>query len=342
MARAGTITILSIDGGGIRGVIPAMILTHIENRTGLPVYRLFDLVAGTSTGGIIALGLTKPNADGVNEYSAEQMVDLFKRDGPSIFPHTFWAQVRGLDGWHDERYPSAGIDQTLQRLAGDARLKHALTKVLVTSYDIERRNAIFFKSWMAAKDDAYDFYIRDVARATSAAPTYFEPHKIQVGEDDYYSLVDGGVVAGNPTLCALVDARDLFQGSQFFILSLGTGQARHSFAYDRAKDWGKIGWAQPMIDIFLDASNHQVDYQVAMLQKTSGTKSVSHYFRLQPHLDADSEAMDDASSANMRRLSLLTESFINETETGQQLQTVCDELVRLKSGDAAAPVHAGG
>ena len=314
-----TVTILSIDGGGIRGIIPAMILAQIENRTGLPVYRLFDMVAGTSTGGIIALGLTKPNAYGVNQYSAEQMVKLFEDDGPRIFRHSFWGQIRSLDGWRDERYSSDGIDQTLQRLAGETRLKDALTRVLVTSYDIERRDAIFFKSWLAATNEAFDFSVRDVARATSAAPTYFQAHKVQVGRD-YYSLVDGGVVAGNPTLCALVDARDLFPGAQFFILSLGTGQARHSFSYDRAKDWGKIAWAQPVIDIVFYASNHQVDYQVKMLQKTSSSRSVSNYYRIQPHLGPDSEAMDDASSANIRRLRLLTESFINETETDQQLQ----------------------
>src|SRR6266699_2006492 len=99
MMQRRTVTILSIDGGGIRGIIPAIILAHIEKRTGMPVYRLFDLVAGTSTGGIIALGLTKPNADAINEYTAEQMVQLFQDDGPSIFQHSFWLQLGGLDGW---------------------------------------------------------------------------------------------------------------------------------------------------------------------------------------------------------------------------------------------------
>src|SRR4051812_35242238 len=166
------ITILSIDGGGIRGIIPAMMLARIEERTGMPTHQLFDLVAGTSTGGIIALGLTKANEAGGNQFAASDLIELFERDGPTIFPHGLFSRLRGLDGWTDERYDAIGIEQVLKRLAGDARLKDALTKVLVTSYDIERRDAIFFKSWRAKDDPAFDFAIRDVARATSAAPTY--------------------------------------------------------------------------------------------------------------------------------------------------------------------------
>jgi uncharacterized protein len=330
--QPGIKTILSIDGGGIRGIIPAMILAHIEKKTGTPVYRLFDMVAGTSTGGIIALGLTKKGADGANAYTAARMVELFQDDGSTIFPHPWWDKVRITDGLWDQRYPSDGIEQTLTRLAGDAKLKDALTNVLVTSYDIQKRDAVFFKSWAGKDDPACEFTIRDIARATSAAPTYFEPHKIEIDRHNYYSLIDGGVVAGNPTLCAFVDAREVFEGSQFFILSLGTGQVRHPYSYVEAKDWGKISWAQPIIDIVMDASNHQVDHQVRVLQRTSQSGSVDSYYRLQPDLNADLEAMDDSRPENVRGLRDLTEAYLSDPARAHDLDEACEKLKELKGG----------
>lgn len=81
-----TIKILSIDGGGIRGIIPALILAEIEQRTGKPICQMFDLIAGTSTGGILALGLTRPDDTGQPAYRAEDLVRLYKTEGPVIFP----------------------------------------------------------------------------------------------------------------------------------------------------------------------------------------------------------------------------------------------------------------
>jgi uncharacterized protein len=223
--------VLSIDGGGIRGIIPAMVLAEIEERTGKSIAETFDLIAGTSTGGILALGLAMPGDGGRPKYTASELIELYEDEGTSIFSGRA-GTIRNL---FEERYPSAGVEGVLDRYFGDARLKDALSTVFVTSYEIELRAPFFFRSERAKVDADYDFPMREVARATSAAPTYFEPAKVEArGPVEYYALVDGGVFANNPAMCAYVEASSILKerGSAstdeptILVVSLGTGQLR--------------------------------------------------------------------------------------------------------------------
>ena len=165
------VRILSIDGGGIRGIIPAMVLAEIERRTQRPVAQLFDLVAGTSTGGIIALGLTVPKCPGAPLYRAQRFVELYEHEGARIFSRSLLRAMFAVDNLTLKKYSSTGIEQVLKEYFGDARLRDAVTDVLITSYEIERRFPFFFKSRNAQRRSDYDFLARDVARATSAAPS---------------------------------------------------------------------------------------------------------------------------------------------------------------------------
>jgi uncharacterized protein len=102
--------VLSIDGGGIKGIIPAMILAEIERRAEKRIAEVFDLVAGTSTGGILALGLTKPGQDGGPEYSAKKLIDLYETEGGKIFDRSVWHRLHSV-GCLAEKYPPKGIDE---------------------------------------------------------------------------------------------------------------------------------------------------------------------------------------------------------------------------------------
>jgi patatin-like phospholipase/acyl hydrolase len=166
-----TIRILAIDGGGIRGIIPAVILSEIEKRTQKPVSELFDLVVGTSTGGILALFLVKPNNQGRPQYTAKDLVAMYEKEGDQIFSRSIWQKIHSGGSLVGEKYPASGIEKVLEKYFDKARLKDSLTEVLITSYDIERRIPFFFKSRNAKANISYDFPLKQVARATSAAPT---------------------------------------------------------------------------------------------------------------------------------------------------------------------------
>ena len=205
--------ILSIDGGGIRGIIPAVVLAELEQRTGRAISDCFDLIAGTSTGGIIALALTRPDARGRPQYSAADVAGFYEDLGPAIFARDALHRAATLDSLAGPRFDSAALRRALAEYFGDTRLSEALRDVLVTSYDIERREPFFFKSHYARTRADRDFAMRDVGAATAAGPTYFEPVRIETQDHvGYRALVDGGVFANNPTMCAWVEALGLFGG----------------------------------------------------------------------------------------------------------------------------------
>src|ERR671916_836359 len=131
--------VLSIDGGGIRGIIPAIVLAEIERRTGKRIAEMFDLVAGTSTGGILALGLTKPGQDGKPEYSAKKLIELYETEGDKIFSMSVWHRVHSGWGLAEEKYPSESIEEVAKLYFGDVALWQAHKEVRVTAYEIEKR-----------------------------------------------------------------------------------------------------------------------------------------------------------------------------------------------------------
>ncbi|MCW3012723.1 MAG: Patatin [Solirubrobacterales bacterium] len=274
--------VLSIDGGGIRGLIPALVLEELEARTGRRVAELFDLVAGTSTGGILACALTRPGAA-----PASELVELYRTEGPKIFRRSLAHRVRSGEGLLEEKHDDAALDDALTRYLGSGRLSGASTRVLVTAYDLQARAPYFFKSWRADRDGP----LRIVARATAAAPTYFEP--VEVGER---SLIDGGVFATNPAMCAYAEAVVLSGAPPTFVLSLGTGRQTRPIAHADAASWGLVQWVRPVIDVVFDGVSDTVEYQLQHLMPGDAV------VRLQTELDRASDALDDASARNLALL----------------------------------------
>jgi predicted acylesterase/phospholipase RssA len=325
------VRILSIDGGGIRGILPAMLLAEIERRTGEPVARLFDLVAGTSTGGIIALGLTIPKSPGGPLYGAQHFVELYENQGSRIFSRSLWRALFTLDSLSWRKYSSAGIEGVLLEYFGDSRLRDAVTDVLITSYEIDRRFPFFFKSRNARARPDYDFPARDVARATSAAPTYFEPMKLPSGTNaEHYTLIDGGVFANNPAACALVEARTTLGGSDYLVVSLGTGSLLRGVAPAIPSFAGAALWAKPLLDILFDGVSSTVDYQLGQLLPQI-TGECQRYYRFQTTLDGHNHALDDAGTASIAGLKSLASKLIEkESKT-------LDELCNTLAGEAKSP-----
>ena len=308
--------ILSIDGGGIRGIIPALVLAAIEMRTGKPVAQCFDLIAGTSTGGIVALGLGVDAETFRPRYSAQELADLYAKRGKDIFDRSLAKKCASLGGWADEMYSAAGLESVLNEYFGDYLLGQALTPTMVTCYDIQRRSTVFLKSW---HDDYYGVRMKHAARATSAAPTYFEPALIPIGES-WHSLVDGGIFINSPSVSAYAEAKRLFpEENDFFVLSLGTGEQTRPIDHGKAKNWGKVEWASPLIECMFDGMADAADYQMRMLLG-------SQYVRMQAVLTKASDAMDDAGAKNIQLLRAEAEDLIRNRE--EDIKAICALLVR--------------
>jgi uncharacterized protein len=292
------VRILAIDGGGIRGLIPAVVLADLERRTGRRTAELFDLIAGTSTGGILACGLTRPGEDGAPTFSAADLIGLYESEGPEIFHRSLIKRIESVDGYVDERYDDRGLNAALRRYLDGTQLSHAVTDLFITAYEIERREAFFFRSSRARTDPTYDFSFVDVARATSAAPTYFAPVRVgDVAGASSYALIDGGVFALNPAMCAYAElAAAGRRGDVDLVVSLGTGAHTRRLAFEDARGWGQIEWARPLIDVVFDGLAQTVDFELGALLGTE------RYLRLQTLLTEASDDLDDASDRNLEAL----------------------------------------
>jgi patatin-like phospholipase/acyl hydrolase len=313
------VNVLSIDGGGIRGLIPALVLAEIERRTRRPTAELFDLVAGTSTGGVLACALTRPGPDGKPAFSAEELSEIYLTEGPKIFDRSLLKRITSLDGLIDERFADDGLNAALQQYLGDTTLSESLCDLLVTAYDIEGRFAFFFRSARARTDPAYDFLMRDAARATSAAPTYFEPVEVtDVADNHTYPLIDGGVFAVNPAMCAYADV--IAASRQLEVMaSLGTGTQTNAYSFDDVSGWGQLQWARPILDFVFAGVADTIDFELASL-------AGDRYVRLQAELRYASDALDDASEGNLRRLRGEAERLI--AERSADIEALCERLTR--------------
>ena len=305
--------VLSIDGGGIRGVIPAYILQNIENRSGKRTAEIFDLIVGTSTGGILAAGLTVPDDSGTDpKYSAEDLLQLYTEYGSDIFRRSFWKGVTSPCGAADEQYDAEPLERVLEQYLGNTTLADCLIPIAVASYDVERRQPYFFKTSRALESSSRNHYLKEAARATSAAPTYFEPAvvKSRARRSVTRSLIDGGVFVNNPAMTALVEALSLgHELSDILVVSLGTGISTREIPFEDAKDWDAPNWVRPVISIMMDGSADAADYQVKQLLPYEG--DAQRYFRFDGELEVALDDLDAANEANILALMAEAEQILH-------------------------------
>ena len=335
--------ILSIDGGGIRGIIPAIILAEVEKRTGKRICEMFDLIAGTSTGGILAVGLAKPHPfhPQMPHYTAENLIDWYRQEGERIFYEPLAERLTKADDFMKPKYSAKGRDEVLTEYLGDTCLKKALTGVFLTSYDIELRMPIIFVSNQQAeiKGESFrkictGFTMKEAAMATSAAPSFFEPYHLPTIQTPtgFYTLVDGGVFATNPTSLAIMEAVITAQKAgeklaidEILVVSLGTGSMTRKYPYEQAKNWGLLGWVEPLINILMDGLSESVASQLEqLLPQAQGYPKL--YYRFQAPLTEANDNLDDASPDNIRKLEALAKRIIAERE--RDLDEMCELITK--------------
>lgn len=321
--RAKTRYILTIDGGGIRGLVPALILAELERRIGRPLHECFDLIAGTSTGGIIAAGLTAPSqADPARAAcTASDLVDLYRNDGKRIFPHVLGLSRR-VPGFP---YSPKPLEEILaKRIGTKARTQDALTNIVIPAYDMLAREAVFMAGGpdydAAAGSPQRSFPLHVAARATSAAPTFFPPAAIPATvvvppakPEPELLLIDGGVFANDPTIAAIIEARKLgWHLGDLEILSLSTGSSERP--YGSAGHWSIFGWVNPfrrvpIFSILMQAGSSTISYQAERLV------GAAQYDRAEFSLAPNGGGLDDASPAHLAELTKLAQDWMQQHES---------------------------
>lgn len=271
--------VLSLDGGGMRGLFPAGILARLEETYGTRIADCFDLIVGTSTGGIIALGLGKG-------MSPAEIESFYLDRGPQIFPGAD-SVLKSASQLITAKYDSAPLTAELKKCFGDTLLGQSQKRLVITSYDLENDDVRLIKtSHHPRLRNDYKLPMWQIALATSAAPTYFSAcHAIKNAR-----LVDGGVWANNPTMVGLTDAVSLLNIplQQIRILSIGTSWELKQRS-DKLDVAGNFGWGQEIVDVMFRGQSHAAIKQAELLLNTPDQQRV---LRLDFPVPKDTFALD--------------------------------------------------
>lgn len=262
--------ILSIDGGGARGVIPSIILGEIEKRIGEKSYKLFDLIACSSMSSIIGGMSVSSRSMGHWGYEItefiESNIDKIFQKRPLLSPvfnnDLFKARF-------DPSYYKYIIDDLFQ----DSELKTTLTNFLCPSYDLAGKQPYIFKTSKANEKLEDNFYLKEVIQAASSAPTIFPPYKLN-GK----LIIDGNIYANNPSMCGLTEAIKIMPFRGFFLISLGCGSCNADEFYKQLQKRKMFRSSDDILSATIDGVNKTVHYEASQILSSQS------YFRLQPIL----------------------------------------------------------
>lgn len=295
--------ILSLDGGGIRGVLEARFLARLERDIEGTIFDKFDLIAGTSTGGLLALLIAANRASGAD------CLELYSpQNAQTIMDKSFYDRL--LPAQSSPKYDGKGKRKILKQIFNKRRI-HDITdkKVLLTAYDIINRRGVVFKSFGGA-DSANNPTLVEIADATSAAPTYFPT--VKTGDTPHRWLIDGGLAANDPSMCALVEA--LKSGTDLndiAMLSIGTGiPTREKHSADelgkKSQTWGGIGWLQNGLIDHLFAGNSSLNrFHCQQLL-------AERYLRIDGELIGADDDLDNVEKSNIDNLVALADKWYEE------------------------------
>ncbi len=275
--------ILSIDGGGIKGVFPAAFLAAIERSIGKRIADHFDLLVGTSTGGIIALGL------GLG-FTAEEMLNFYQTHGPKIFPSSWWQRMtRGARGLVQSRYDASVLRTALEDVFGDRKLGDAKKHLVIPATSANTGDVYIYKTPHHSRFqiDQHESAV-NVALATAAAPTYFPAHVAPTG----VTLLDGGLWANNPIMVGVVEAIAILEQPReaIRVLSLGCTTTPMRLSAFARRTGGLAAWAKPAVAWVMRGQAVTATNQAGLLL---GKQNV---LRIQPEVAAGVFALDNAGS----------------------------------------------
>lgn len=311
--------ILCIDGGGVRGVIPAVLLQALEESSQRPLHELFDLIVGTSSGGLIALSVTLPRRFLRSaRYTAADLVHFYKHYSKEIFKSDLLRKLATGGGLWAPKYSRKPLDSILAEFFGDIKLHEALIPVGVPIYSLIEQKPILVRS-RANESLMPHFSTADIAMACTAAPTYFAPKEFHDFSGKRYLGVDGGIFSNNPqfmgvaeayaingAVCAEDKACQVLRREDIQILSLGTGRVKMSSPVKRLHGAGVVGWVvnANLIDMMMSADSDCDNEEMSDIYK--------NLTRLQIDLPEGREAMDNGSKENMNALIALANTFLDD------------------------------
>ncbi|XP_038974229.1 patatin-like protein 2 [Phoenix dactylifera] len=354
------VTVLSIDGGGVRGIIPGTILAFLESKLqdldgkDARIADYFDIIAGTSTGGLVTAMLTTPNKDNRPLFAAKDITKFYLEHCPKIFPQKtgiLSSITKLFTAVTGPKYDGKYLHLKVRELLGESRLHQALTNIVIPAFDIKFLQPTVFSTFEARNTPLKNPLLSDICISTSAAPTYLPAHYFETkdaqGNKQSFNLVDGGVAANNPTLAAMsqiakevcVENKDFHSikpvdYSKFLVISLGTGSAKleEKFTAQEASKWGVLGWLYdsgdtPLINAFTQASADMVDIHLCAMFQALACRE--NYLRIQDdNLIGSTSSVDVSTKENLLKLVQIGSDLLKKHVSRVNLETGLFEEVK--------------
>ncbi|XP_014515104.1 patatin-like protein 3 [Vigna radiata var. radiata] len=310
------VSILSIDGGGIRGIIPATVLDYLDKAlkakdptTSLAHY--FDVISGTSTGGLMTAMLAAPNSSNSNHplFTPSEVVQFYKKYGPDIFQARAWYDLEKCP-----KYDGEFLRDITRQILNDTRLNQTLTNVVIPSFDERKLYPVIFSSFKLKTETYLNAKLSDICLSTSAAPTYLPPHQFE-NDGVEFDMVDGAMAANNPALVAVSEVIQHAGNKEIMLLSLGTGITANNNKLGGIFDGVcQLGWLVSSSGVFNEAmySTDMTHYYLATV--FGGLLPQDNYIRIEEYnLDPSMEDMDDASPENMDKLEKVGKNLLSQS-----------------------------
>ncbi|KAK8706688.1 hypothetical protein V6N13_057767 [Hibiscus sabdariffa] len=336
------VTVLSIDGGGVRGIIPGTILAVLESLLqdldgpDARIADYFDVVAGTSTGGLISGILAAPNGENRPKFRATEINNFYYEYGPLIFPPDKRPPVAGFPPGRPV-FDGVALRDAANELLQDITVSNTVTNVVIPTFDIKRLTPVIFSTNDAKSDVSSNARLADVCVGTASVPIYLPAHYFETHHADgrvrTFDIIDGGIAAANPTVVAMdsisKEMLELKKGDPepldyktLLVLSLGCGEAQFEEKYSAeiVNRWGLLLWLSPLLESLFAASFDMVDFHTAARFKTF--QSEKNYLRIQETgLTGDAVAMDLATKENLDNLVAIANNLLDKPVSRVNLET---------------------
>lgn len=350
--------IISIDGGGVRGIVPTECLRRLEQKFERPIAKAAQLIAGASIGGVIAFGFATPQENGEDPlYTGQELVDFFKTGGPEIFSKSYTQTLSTLGGYaRGPKYNGKGLNNQLEKVFGQTKLSDTLTNVMVPAHlnkgpythpdhdeeaeeesnfiktqdDFKAPGSFFFKSWQSRNPElGRDFLLKDASRAAAAAHTYFPAAQVQAYDSEAnthnpfrtFDLQDGGVYANNPGMAAFIEAQKIYEPRNIMMFSFGTGHSKIERGHEELNAMGAVSMVTPVLDANGHITSQTTDYFLSQLLPRG------QFVRIDPDIPEDCLALDKTDAAHFDKLLDHAGKAFSEKEA------LIDDMVRkIKAG----------
>lgn len=334
------VKILAIDGGGTRGIVPLKILKYIEEHTQLKIFELFDLIAGTSTGSLVAAGLTCPDENQNVKHSIDDLIELYRNESKKIFPHRNY--VDKLKSIRRPLYSSLGLDNILYKYFGNTKISDCLTPLLVCSYDIVHNRPLIFRTRYTnlgsfEYKELANASLKNICLASTAAPYYFKPHEfIYTDESGTNPLrvkcIDGGTYLNNPAIEAFTEIlkhssdpiynKPKAKSTDIYILSIGTGEYINTTENIRNFQKGASKLILPLLSQMMSGTSYINDQLIRRLSLKQ------NYLRLNITIDEPEFGKLDGTETQFfdKLESYVEDQILNNKPRIQQIKEFIDQM----------------